>query len=205
MRVFATTCLLASLLLISPAVAEDSSKLVVDTQDTSKIDQRATDSLAALRSELNYRFLALQKATDVFNENLTRVPTLLDKAVADQKELVKSAISTLKELLEKEIQTVSSQSADRYALVNAKLEDREKAANKSEQFMADAINQSKALSQSEIAGLTAAQAALTSRLDKIEGQTSGVGSTFGYLFAAFGAVMLVITFFFREKKASRDT
>jgi hypothetical protein len=68
----------------------DSAKIVPDPSSLTL--QRIAESVGALSEKLDYRILAIEKAVEVSHSDLVRVPTAVDRAVLQLRELLETRI-----------------------------------------------------------------------------------------------------------------
>lgn len=160
----------------------------------------------ALRQELYTRIDAIDMATKLFNENLTRVPTEVVKQIGHLKELHGSLIEerfsgVQKQFDERDIRAKASEDAAKVA-VNAALQAQKEAAAAQNDSNAAAITKSESATTKQIDGILALLASNTKaidekitgingRLDRGEGHSKGIGDGWGYV---AGAIGLLLTF-----------
>lgn len=130
--------------------------------------------LAALRDTVDTRLDAMDKAAQLFHENLTRVPTDTDKQISHLKELHDEKFwSIQKQLDERDVRSVASEDAAKVA-VNAALQAQKEAAAAQNASNAAAITKSEATTVKQIDGilavLTSNSSALSDKIAVINGR-----------------------------------
>lgn len=152
---------------------------------------------------LETRLSAIDKATELFTENLSRVPTDTDKQVGHLKELhderinsTERAISNLAEGIQKQFDErdirsrASEQSAE--TAVNAALQAQKEAAGKSEVSTVKQIDGLGALMASSNEAMNDKISAINSRLDRGDGKSTGVTATTATMLAVGALAVSVL-------------
>jgi hypothetical protein len=177
--------------------------------------QTLHEGLLNLRQLLETRLNAMDKASEVLSENVNRVPTLLDRQIAQIKELFGEKFEGVeKQFTERDVRTDQDKLAATTA-VNAALQAQKEAAAAQNIANAAAINKSEAGFTKEIDGLKllinatrdalAAQFAdLTARVNRGEAMQAGsvnmrteqrlnIGAVVGLIMGAVGVAALGFT------------
>lgn len=159
--------------------------------------------MAALKEWVEKDFAARDRATDVLSEHVNRVPTLLDRQVAQMKELFGEKFESIqKQFDERDIRARASEAAAVTA-VNAALQAQKEAASAQNDANAAAITKSEAATVKQIDGILALLASNTKaidekiasingRLDRGEGAIHGSGATIAAIVATVVAVVTVV-------------
>jgi hypothetical protein len=173
------------------------------------------DASGTLEEKIETRLNAMDKAVTILHDDYTRVPTLLDRAVLNIRELVEEKISKLSEVSSERFSGIAQQFVERdkrtdqltlasSTAIAAALQAQKEAAGetqkssslaiaKSEASTAESIRQLQTLFQSSMAGLGAQLADVKSRLDKGEGHTKGIGDGWGILVAGISMLVSLVT------------
>ena len=130
--------------------------------------------LAALRDTVETRLDAMDKAAQLFHENLTRVPTDTDKQISHLKELHEEKFASIQtQFDERDVRSAASEDAAKVA-VNAALQAQKEAAAAQNASNAAAITKSEAATVKQIDGilalLTSNSTALSDKIAVINGR-----------------------------------
>lgn len=160
--------------------------------------------LASLRDTIETRLAAMDKATILLNENVTRVPTDTDKQISHLKELHNEKFDGIeKQFLERDVRSKAAETAAQVA-VNAALQAQKEAAAAQNDANAAAITKSEAATVKQIDGILALLASNTKamdekissingRLDRGEGRNTGSATSISTLIAIVVAVAAVLS------------
>jgi hypothetical protein len=166
--------------------------------------------VAALRDLVFTRLDAMDKAIVIFNDNLTRVPTDVDKQVGNLKEIMMGLFMVEDEKFAgiqvqfKERDTRSErESRDNKVAVDAAFAAQKEAASeqnksntlaidKSEKATAETLNKQADLFKSTTDGLAGQISDLKDRQNKAEGTGRGMASMWGYVLGAVGLVAVLL-------------
>jgi hypothetical protein len=130
--------------------------------------------LAALRDTVETRLDAMDKAAQLFHENLTRVPTDTDKQISHLKELHEERFASIQtQFDERDVRSAASEDAAKVA-VDAALQAQKEAAAAQNASNAAAITKSEAATVKQIDGilalLTSNSTALSDKIAVINGR-----------------------------------
>jgi hypothetical protein len=204
--------------LASPLAQEkaDPSKEVGGFADPTRLTTQQLDrAIVDLRQEIVTRLDADEKAAALAHEDLVRVPTTVDKAVAAAEAVGNAERKSLEAVMVEKFAGVNTQFIERdkrteqltiansTAIAAALQAQKEavgeqnkafsEATDKSNKATAEAINQLQTLFNSNIASLTTQLNDTKSRLDRAEGQKGGSGDAYTWIFALIAAAASVIS------------
>jgi hypothetical protein len=194
-----------------------------DPDPTEATAAQLKEAIRNLEGRIETRLNAMDKAQVLFHEDLTRVPTSVDRAILQLRELVESEIDKLKsvtsevfnridvQFIERDKRTeqlaLASATAIAAALqaakeaVGAQNTSNSIAIAKSESSTAESLKQLQTIFQTAMAASTTQINDLKSRLDKGEGRSTGLGDGWAYLIGGLGVivgVMGVVELFLRH-------
>lgn len=186
---------------------------VVPSDPTALTTAQIDRAVQNLELRLNARLDAMDKARELADANLTRVPTAIDRAMTQLQQLLTSEIEKREQVSAERFARIDNQFLERdkrseqlalasATAVSAALQAQKEAAAeqnrsaalaiaKSETATAEAIRQLQTLSQSESSATNEKIAALASRLDRGEGHTTGIGDSWGYLVGGLGMLVAI--------------
>lgn len=156
--------------------------------------------LASLKEALETRLAAMDKATELLNENVTRVPTDVDKAIAHLQSLHDEKFSSVdKQFKERDTRTDKIAELNQKA-IDAALQAAKEAVGKqneassmsiakSEAATKEKIDQQGILLQTETRGLTKRLDDLKERLDRGEGSHKGRSDGYGVVAGVIGILI----------------
>ena len=149
-----------------------------------------------LEAKFNLRFEAVDKATDLLHENMTRVPTDTDRQISHLREFfIEKFTSIQKQFDERDIRSrASEQSAE--TAVNAALQAQKEAAGKSEVSTVKQIDGLGALMASSNEAMNDKISAINSRLDRGDGKTTGITATTATMLAVAALLVSIGAAFF---------
>jgi hypothetical protein len=156
--------------------------------------------LEGLDNAMTTRLDAMDRAVQVFSDNLTRVPTDVDKQVGNLKDRVNETFKIYDEKLaaveqrfhERDVRSEQGERASRQAIESA-LEAAEKAVAKSEVGTVKQMDQQSAQMHTTTTALESKISDVKDRLTLIEGRTTGSGQVIAYLIAAAGIGIAVVS------------
>jgi len=193
-------------------------------------DKLTTDyvdkAMLSLEGKLQTRFEAMDKATEIVHQDLVRVPTLLDRAIANLREYLEAKIGHLEAVSDEKFDGISNQFTERdkrtdqltvaaqtavaaaFAAQKEAVAEQNKsnslAINKSENATAESIKQLQTLFQAASASLSDRINDVKSRLDRGEGSIKGGADRLALMMAVGGllitgiiAVVAVATLLFK--------
>jgi hypothetical protein len=185
------------------------------TDPTHLTTQQLDRAIVDLRQEIITRLEADEKAAALAHEDLVRVPTTVDKAVAASEDVLNAKRNALAEVMLEKFSGVNTQFVERdkrteqltiansTAIAAALQAQKEavgeqnkafsEATDKSNKATAEAINQLQTLFNSNISSLTTQLNDIKSRIDRTEGQKGGAGDTYTWIFALIAAGASAIT------------
>jgi hypothetical protein len=173
------------------------------TDPTFLTTQQLLREYTSLKELVFTRLDAMDKAMELFNANITRVPTDTDKQISHLKELHDEKFEGVeKQFKERDVRTEQSATATKIA-VDAALQAQKEAAGAQNESNAAAIAKSEAATTKQIDGIVALIgsnnkgldekiADLKGRLDRGEGKMSGAGDTWGFIVAGIVVVGIII-------------
>jgi len=172
------------------------------------------EAIRNVEEKFGTRLDAMDKAQSLFHDDLVRVPTAVDRAVLQLRELVEDKIDKLSDVTDEVFKRIDVQFVERdkrteqLALasstaiaaalqaakeaVGAQNSSNSIAIAKSESATAESLKQLQTLFQTAIGSATTQINDLKSRLDKGEGRTKGLGDGWGYLVGAVGAIVGIV-------------
>jgi hypothetical protein len=160
--------------------------------------------LTMLREMVEIRLDAMDKAAELFHDNLVRVPTDTDKQISHLKELHdEKFVGVEKQFLERDVRSRAAEVAAQVA-VNAALQAQKEAAAAQNDANAAAITKSEAATVKQIDGIQALIVSntkasddkvtvLNDRLTRSEGASKGVSASLTLMIAVVSVVAVVIT------------
>jgi hypothetical protein len=196
------------------APAKPTQVVPVPTDPTVLTRALIREGLDNLKEQIVGRLDAMDKAASMLHEDYVRVPTLLDRAVKETRELLTAKIYTLEsvfaekftrietQFVERDRRTEQLSLADKTAVaaalqaakeaVGAQNTSNSIAIAKSESSTVESIKQLQALFTSSIAALQNQVTDIKERIDRGEGHARGIGDGWGYLVGAAGAVWGIV-------------
>jgi len=174
------------------------------------------ENIAELEKLMTQRMEAIEKAVSVAHEDLVRVPTAMDKAIGNLREVVDGKLDTIYEKLtgvgtqfrERDVR-VAQTALDTKTAVDAALAAQKELANKQAESFGLSIGKSEAAVTKQIDQLgviiqqnTKASddkiADIKERLTRIEGAGKGRGEMWGWLIGAVGLLAAIIALFWKR-------
>ncbi len=199
----------------SPTVVHDAETLGAFSDLTRLTTQQLDRAIVELRQEMSTRLEADEKAAALAHEDLVRVPTTVDKAISGLRDFLDQKIDKLTEVTGEKFAGVNTQFVERdkrteqltianSTAIAAALQAQKEAVNeqnrasseaidKSNKQTAEAIAQLQTLFQSNIGSLTTQLNDIKSRVDRTEGHTGGNEQTYIWIFAAIGAMGVLVS------------
>lgn len=174
------------------------------TDPTFLTTQQLLREYTSLKELVFTRLDAMDKAMELFNANITRVPTDTDKQISHLKELHDERFSGVdKQFTERDVRTEQSATATKIA-VDAALQAQKEAAGAQNESNAAAIAKSEAATAKQIDGIIALLNSslkaldekindLKGRLDRGEGKVAGHGDIWGYIIGGVGILSAILT------------
>jgi hypothetical protein len=176
----------------SPPRGYQSDGGLVPVPDPTLLTTQLVDkAITSLKSELNTRFDGIDEATRLVKEDYVRVPTVVDRATTNLRELIEEKISKANSVSDERFTAIANQFVERdkrtdqltlaaqtavsaaFAAQKEAVAEQNKsnslAINKSENATAESIKQLQTLFQSAVGGLTDKINDVKSRLDRGEG------------------------------------
>jgi len=151
------------------------------------------------------RIDAMDKAQALFETNLTRVPTEVEKQVAHLKELHEEKFSSIQtQFIERDARSDQT-SKDAKVAVDAALQAAKEAVAKSETSTIKQIDQMTGMIQASNKGIDDKFQDVKDRLTRNEGKGAGMNAAWGYAIAAITAAALVIGLFWSIHTAQSPT
>jgi hypothetical protein len=185
-----------------------------DPDPTEATASQLKEAIRNLEARIQTRLDAMDKAQALFHEDLTRVPTSVDRAVLQLRELLAERMNKIEEVSEQRFIRIDSGFTERdkrtdqltlasSTAIAAALQAQKEAAgetqkssalaiDKSEKSTIEALKQLQTLFQTAMSASTTQINDLKSRLDKGEGRTTGLGDGWAYLIGALGVIVGVL-------------
>ncbi len=177
-------------------------------RELSALDEKLTVRIGGMFSSIEQRLNAMDKATILLNDNVTRVPTAVDKEISHLRELHDEKFSSIdKQFAERDVR-VEQTARDTKVAVDAALQAAKEATGeankafalsiaKSEAATSKNIDQQGTLIASSTAALDSKITDVKDRLTRLEsgalGRNSGFKDIWGYIIGGFGAVVLAVS------------